>query len=142
MELLDQMNAAAALQTGGWGFERFGSVDRAHLRLCGSFDVLIKGFLEVKRHLKENRVRLRIVTKSPETISNLIHACLLCEDHKGSLGIVYESDLFLVVKTIPDMIIILEYLSGTELSNNKDGTIAKGMSAVKFVGPGYHFEVF
>jgi hypothetical protein len=46
------------------------------------------------------------------------------------------------VKTIPDMIIILEYLSGTELSNNKDGTIAKGMSAVKFVGPGYHFEVF
>jgi hypothetical protein len=134
LTLSDEINSAVARQTGGRIFSDdystttdYYSKPPKHLGLSGSFDLLYSGFKEVRRYLKGNKVCLNVVTDNPETIVRLVNACLLCQDHKGSIGIYKEADFFLV-KTIHDMNIVLEYMASSDAT-----TIVEDKFQVKFV---------
>jgi hypothetical protein len=142
LKLSDEINSAVARQTGGRIFSYDNSTvsdhysnQPKHMRLSGSFDLLYSVFKEVRRYLTGNKVCLNVVTDNPETIGRLVNACLLCQDHKGSIGIYKEAE-FLIVKTIHDMNIVLEYMASSDATN-----IIEDKFQVKFVRAG-HFKIF
>mmetsp|Transcript_14229 Transcript_14229/g.20395 ORF Transcript_14229/g.20395 Transcript_14229/m.20395 type:complete len:401 (-) Transcript_14229:1051-2253(-) len=57
---------------------------------------------------------LRIAAPSPQTLEKLTRACQRCVDNPGTLGVQFESNAFFVVKSIRDIKIMLDILSGNE----------------------------
>lgn len=105
----DNLAVQIATETGGRSFSA--TFWDELITLCGPFKMLHNGFCTMRRHLKQNKVILRIKTKSPVVVSRIIEACCYhCEDHTGSLGIDITGSIVLF-KTIYDMSSILQFLA-------------------------------
>ena len=96
--------------------------------LSGPLNILNDGFKTMRKHLKHNKVILRIKTSSPNVIANIIEACCFhCYDHKGSIGIDITGSIVLF-KTIYDMSSILSFLAAKTTTTTTTSTTMTTMA--------------
>ena len=115
----EKINISGFLHSGSSpGYFLGGNNDVVHPNcptLFGSAEKLktaLNAVLQIESSIK--LCSLRIAAPSPQTLEKLTRACQRCVDSPGTLGVQFESNAFFAVKTIRDIKIMLDILSGNE----------------------------